>query len=155
MASRYGPSFWKLAALDLQLGIQQPSLSDAPCFAPLFLRPVQEGHAVTILSLAAYEASTLEYILHAQHAQHHKLSLDTCYCLSSQAAEEVAEALPGMVQCLQLRGGRQLSAASSQEDKLAFFTASTSERVCGTVQQVDVVIGARCSSSCMCSSCMW
>jgi hypothetical protein len=139
---QYGPSFWKLAALDLQLGIRQPSLSDAACMAPLFLRPATDASAVTVLNLAAYDAGALVYLLHAHHAPHHKLKLDTCYCLSSPAAEEAARTLPGLVQCVRLQGADSLSEASSQEQKLACFTADSSRHVCGHVQEADVVLGS-------------
>lgn len=140
-----GPSdglpFWKLAAIDLQLGIQQSSLSDAPALIPLFLRAVRDGEAATVLSLEAYGSSALQYLLQAHYAPHHKLDLGTCYCLDTPATAEAAKALPGMLQCVGVPGSQQLCGDSSEEDKLAAFTAESSQHVCGVANGVDVVVG--------------
>lgn len=139
----HGLSFWKLAALDLQLGIQltDESLSDSPSLIPLFLRSVKDGEAASVLSLEAYSSSALRYMLQAHYAPHHKLDLGKCYCLDTPATADMAKALPGMLQSAELPGSQQLCSESSQEAKLAAFTAESSQHVCSIANNVDVVIG--------------
>jgi hypothetical protein len=139
-------SFWKLAAIDLQLGEQEASLSATPALVPLFLKAVKDDEAATVLCLEAYGASALQYLLLAHHAPHHKFNLGTCYCLETPASSEVAKVLPGMLRCVELPGSQQLCAESSQVDKLAAFTAGSSRHLCQTANSADIVIGVQPST---------
>lgn len=150
-AGAYGEAFWKLAALDLQLGMQQSSLSDAPAFVSLFLRAVQPRSAAKVLCLEAYSASALQYVLQAHYAPHHNLDVGTCYCLDTPTTAEVAKALPGMLQSVGVPGSQSLCGEASEEAKLAAFTAQSSQHVCGVANSVDVVIGAQHLPSVPCS----
>lgn len=127
--------------MDLQLIIQQDSLSDTQALVPLFLRAASDGGLASVLSLEAYGSSAVQYVLQAHYAPHHKLDLGTCFTLDTPSAAELSKALPGMMQSVGVPGSQELHKDSTQEVKLAAFTAESSRHVCSIAGNADIVIG--------------
>eukprot|EP00892_Ulva_mutabilis_P007493 jgi/Ulvmu1/5115/UM021_0132.1 len=143
---RYGPGFWKLAALDMQLGFYDaaPTLSTTiRAFTSYFLRPTEAGCPMSFLSLASYDYSTVEYLMHAHRAPHHSLTLGSGFRLEvAVPCEEASDAaFTGWALRIPLHGQPAPRVDASQEAKLDAFTAESSRQVAAAAGAVDTVIG--------------
>lgn len=98
---------------------------------------------MSFLSLAAYDCSCLEYLLHAHRAPHHSLTLGTAVCLqtASHAANSLNSAFTGWARQVRLNQQPAPAADATQERKLDAFTADTSRQIAADTGLVDTVIG--------------
>lgn len=146
VTGRFGPGFWKLACLDMQLGFYDadPTLSPGTqAFTSYFLRPTQPSCPMSFLSLASYDSSCVEYLVHAHRAPHHSLALGSGYCLgiASSCQESSDVAFPGWTQHILLNNQSAPPVDASQEAKLQAFTAESCSQVAAVAGLVDTVIG--------------
>jgi hypothetical protein len=158
-AGRYKRSFWKLAALDRQLGAFETgptSFSSPPTFASNFLRAVATAPAppaaaaagliavpacpATVLCLATRDSSAAEYVALCHASGEHTLQLGRLFCFETPGLADLERVLPGFIKRL-TPGISTPQRGAHESERLAFFSVVTSDAVAAQAGKVDVVIG--------------
>lgn len=130
----------------MQLGFYDadPTLSKGiKAFTSYLLRSTDSGCPMSFLSLAAYDSSCLEYLLHAHRAPHHSLALGSGFCIATAlpVGDSSKHAFKGWTRHILLNQQPAPAADASQECKMDAFTADSSRQVAAETGLVDTVIG--------------
>jgi hypothetical protein len=138
--------FWKLAALDVQLGEFNPidSFGVGPHFISRFLGPawISQNPQTIVCSLSMYESAALDYVVAAHASQRHPLCLQHVFAFGvAKPSAAAADSFPGLISTI-TPAVTLPTPQSSQEEKVLAFNEAMSDVVSATVGTADVVLGS-------------